>query len=71
MRVMIDTNVLLSAVIFGSSNSVGVVADAGCGGNVLLLSTYTIDEAREVVARKWPTRVAVFEHRFLTNRPHA
>lgn len=28
MRVMIDTNVLLSAVIFRSSNSVGVIVDA-------------------------------------------
>ncbi|KAB8292805.1 toxin-antitoxin system toxin component PIN family [Bifidobacterium avesanii] len=61
MRVMIDTNVLLSAVIFRSSNSVGVIVDAGRGDNTLLLSTYTIDEAREVVARKWPARTGVLE----------
>lgn len=66
MRVMIDTNVLLSAVIFKSGNSVGVIADAGLRDNVLLLSTYTIDEARDVVSRKWPSRVDVLEQYLLT-----
>ncbi|NMN00570.1 toxin-antitoxin system toxin component PIN family [Bifidobacterium sp. DSM 109958] len=28
---------------------------------MLLLSTYAIDEAREVVARKWPSRVDALE----------
>lgn len=65
MRVMIDTNVLLSAVIFKSANSVGVIVDAGRGTNTLLLSTYTIDEAREVVARKWPGRIDVLEQYLL------
>lgn len=58
---MVDANVLLSAVVFHSSNSVGVIADAGRRDNTLLLSTYTIDEAREVVLRKWPDRIDVFE----------
>lgn len=61
MRVMIDTNVLLSAVVFKSVNSVGVIADAGRRDNALLLSTYSIDEARSVVARKWPNRIDVLE----------
>ena len=61
MRVMIDTNVLLSAVIFRSTNAAGVIADAGRGDNTLLLSTFTIDEARAVVARKWPACVEALE----------
>lgn len=65
MRVMIDTNVLLSAVIFKSSNSAGVIASAGTGANTLLLSTYTIDEARDVIARKWPERTDVLERYLL------
>lgn len=64
MRVMIDTNVLLSALVFRSANSVASICIASQGDNTLLISTFVIDEAREVVSRKWPDRSDVLE-RFL------
>jgi len=65
MRVMLDTNVLLSAVIFRSSVMEEVIAVASRGDNELVLCTYVIDEARDVVARKWPSRSRVLEDFFL------
>lgn len=53
MRVMIDTNVMLSAIIFRSANAVRTIELASGRDHELVLSTFTIDEAREVVARKW------------------
>lgn len=61
MRVMIDTNVLLSGLIFHSRNMRKVMQIASNDTNVLLLSTFGIDEAREVVERKWPDRVGDLE----------
>ncbi|MDF7641089.1 putative toxin-antitoxin system toxin component, PIN family [Bifidobacterium sp. ESL0784] len=58
---MIDTNVLLSAVIFHSYNMVRAIQVASWKNNDLLLSTFEIDEAREVVMRKWPEHIDVFE----------
>lgn len=54
MRVMIDTNVLLSAVIFHSRNMARTIQVASWKDNDLLLSTFEIDEAREVVMRNGP-----------------
>lgn len=65
MRVMIDTNVLLSALIFRSENSVQTIAIASQPKNELLLSTFIIDEAREVIARKWPERAYALERLLL------
>ena len=61
MRVMLDTNVLLSAFIFRSPTLERTIELASTGDNQLLLSTYVIDEAREVVARKWPDRAHALE----------
>ena len=65
MRVMIDTNVLLSAIVFQSANAVSVIRATTQGTHELMLSTFTIDEARAVVARKWPQRVAALEEYLL------
>ena len=46
MRVMLDTNVLLSAFIFRSSTLTKTIELASTGDNQLLLSTYVIDEGR-------------------------
>ncbi|MBW3089535.1 putative toxin-antitoxin system toxin component, PIN family [Bifidobacterium miconisargentati] len=62
---MIDTNVLLSAVIFQSSNAVDVLTGTIQGPHELLLSTFTIEEARAVVSRKWPSRVDALEQYML------
>ncbi len=64
---MLDTNVLISYAIFGSGTIARVVEDIVIN-HELLLSTYVIDEFREVVARRWPTRSPAVE-RFLTRAP--
>ena len=63
MRVMFDTNVLISHLAFGSETIGKVVEDVALN-HELLLSTFVIDEFREVVARKWPNRTEAAE-RFL------
>lgn len=65
MRVMIDTNVLLSSIIFRSSNTVSVIRASTQGPHELLLSTFVIEEARAVVARKWPKRREALEQYLL------
>lgn len=61
MRIMIDTNILLSAALFKSLNPARSIGIALSQGNVLLLSAYIIDEARTVIKRKWPSRQRTFE----------
>ena len=60
MRVMLDTNVVISDLIFGSPTIVKTERDIAAH-HEMLLCTYVIDEAREVVARKWPGRVKDLE----------
>lgn len=61
MRVMVDANVLLSAVVFRSENTLRVLEHASSRGNTLVLSTWVIGEARRVTARKWPKRAGSVE----------
>ena len=61
MRVMIDTNILISVFIFRLSILNKVVKIASAPGNRLVLSTFVVDEARSVMARKWPGRTLDFE----------
>ena len=67
MRVMLDTNILISYAIVGSRTITQAVEDIALN-HELLLSTYVIDEFREVVARRWPNRSADVE-RFLARAP--
>lgn len=60
---MLDTNVLISRAVFGSA-SIGKVIEDIAANHELLLSTYVIDELREVVSRRWPERSGAVE-RFL------
>ncbi len=60
MRVVLDTNVILSRAVFGSAAIKTVVEDI-CHNHELILPTYVIDEIREVVARKWPSRMRAVE----------
>lgn len=57
---MLDTNVILSLAIF-RSRTIQAVFDDIALHHELLLCTYVIDEAREVIARKWPARAGAFE----------
>ena len=56
MRVMLDTNVLISALILRSSTIKRVTDDIALNQE-LLLSTFVIDELKAVVALKWPDRL--------------
>ncbi|MBQ9002254.1 MAG: putative toxin-antitoxin system toxin component, PIN family [Eggerthellaceae bacterium] len=58
MRVMLDSNILISALIFDSQHINEAVEVASQEGNRLLLPTYVIGEVRRVVEAKWPNRVA-------------
>ena len=60
MRVMLDTNVLVSYFVFGSP-TIGAVVEDVAMNHELLLSTFVIDEFREVVRRKWPDRALAAE----------
>lgn len=55
MRIMLDTNVLLSAVIFRSKMMWNMMARI-MEDHRLVLSSYVIDECYEVVERKNPFR---------------
>jgi putative PIN family toxin of toxin-antitoxin system len=55
-RVLVDTNVLLAALVFPAGTAaqafLHVVAD-----EQLVLTDWILDEARDVVGRKWPDRL--------------
>jgi len=64
MRVMIDTNILISAILF-RSESLSRVLEKVAEEYTLVLSTYVVDELKTVVERKFPTKVKAIE-KFLT-----
>ena len=63
MRVMIDTNILLSAIMF--PNGVAAQAFSKCVlENELVISTYVIEELKDVFRRKFPQSIPSLD-RFL------
>ena len=64
MRVMIDTNILISSLIFNSPTIVMTLGIAASADNTLLISTFALAEARAVVHEKWLQRTDSLE-RFL------
>ena len=64
MRVMLDTNVIISYAVF-KSPTIRLVVEDTQANHELLISTFVIDELREVVARKWPDKLPEAE-RFLS-----
>ena len=67
MRVMLDTNVLLSGFAF-RSKGIEEMTRWICERHQLLLSSYVIDELREVVARKAPAMMEALDS-FLLRLP--
>lgn len=55
MRIMIDTNVLISAVLF-PSKKISSVIEYIAEKHTLVLCSYIIDEFNEVVERKFPSK---------------
>lgn len=68
MRVMVDANVLLSALVLRSQNALRVIEHASSDGNELVLSTWVLGEVRRVVALKWPSRTQSLESLLLAMR---
>ncbi|MFZ7103756.1 MAG: PIN domain-containing protein [Peptococcaceae bacterium] len=58
MRIMIDTNVLLSALVFKSAKMADLL-EYIAGKHTLLLCSYIIEEANAVITRKSSTYKAV------------
>ena len=59
-RVLVDTNVLISALLFRASTpaeAVGLVLAA----HRLVLTQWVVDELHDVVERKWPARHPALE----------
>ena len=63
MRIMLDTNVLLSAIVF-HSQTLWKMMEQITFSHQLVLSSYVIDECYEVVKRKKPALVSALD-RFL------
>ena len=60
MRIMLDTNVLISALILRSNTINRVIKDIAINQE-LLLSTFVIDEFKAVVSLKWPDRKEIVD----------
>jgi len=56
MRVMLDTNVLISAIIFPNARMDNLIYKAVLD-HQLVLSSYIIEELLEVTRRKFPDRI--------------
>jgi len=68
MRVMLDTNTIISIVIFDSSTLKNVLNEV-CNNHRLVLCSYIIDELNEVVEKKFPTKQKVLDN-FLMKIPY-
>ena len=68
MRVMLDTNILVSMIIFPSQIFLDMLATI-TKHHKLVLSSYVLDELSDVVTRKFPKRKEAFK-KFLTAIPY-
>ena len=64
-RVLVDTNVIISAFLFPNSTPARALALV-LGEHRLVLSRWVIDELHEVVERKWPDRGPALDGFFLS-----
>ena len=55
MRIMLDTNVIISALLFPGEKMQKMLYEISMR-HTLVLSSYIIDELRQVVRRKFPTK---------------
>ena len=63
MLVMLDTNILVSAIFFPSIQTRTLITEIICNHN-LVLCDYVLEELRLVVERKFPAKSIVLEHFF-------
>ena len=67
MRIMLDTNVLVSAFIFKGQTIVKMI-DFLTDNHSIVLSSYVLNELKEVIKDKFPAKHAELDT-FLTNLP--
>ena len=67
MRIMIDTNVFISVVVFNSKR-LGEMLNYICENHVLVLSSYILDELGCVIKEKFPDKTAEMDE-ILFNMP--
>ena len=63
MRVMLDTNILVSAIFFPSAQTRTLISEIVCNHS-LILCDYVLKELRLVVERKFPAKSIALEHFF-------
>ena len=63
MRIMLDTNILISIIFFPSAITRDFARKVGFG-NRIVLCDYVVEELRTVVERKFPTRKKLLEQFF-------
>ena len=68
MRVMVDTNVLVSAFVLSSSHLTQMI-DSIAERHDIVLSTYVVDELKRVTKEKFPNKYGLLES-FLTKLPY-
>lgn len=61
MRIMTDTNVLLSAILYPGGRAAGALKFAVRAGHTICLCEFIIDEMRLVVKRKFPGKEHALE----------
>lgn len=61
MRIMLDTNVLISLLLF-PSNRLNQMISAIWENHQLILSSFVVDELKAVVSRKFPQKTAVIDN---------
>lgn len=60
MRVMLDTNILISALLFPNERINRMVEFISLN-HELILSSYVIDELKAVIERKFPSKTAIID----------
>ena len=68
MRIMLDTNILISIFVFPSATMHKLV-DLVTDGNTIVLPSYVIEELKIVVKRKFPTKYTYLDE-FLSELPY-
>ena len=67
MRIMLDTNVLVSAFVFKGQTILRMI-DILTGNHSIVLSSYVLDELKEIIKDKFPAKYAELDV-FLTSLP--
>lgn len=68
MQIMLDTNILISIVIFNSSRLKEMIIKI-CDKYTLVLSSYIIEEFKEVINKKFPSKRKSIDE-FLSKLPY-